>query len=121
MADIIWTDVVAVAPELATDVSADFQTMVLAYVNTVVAPAQFGGEDSIIFKLARAYLAAHYASLFVDGSLGGAQMTSMSEGGVSASFSVDTAGGENALSSTTYGDTFLTFVRRSPARAGFVT
>lgn len=124
MADLVWNDVVAVAPSLATGVSAEFQTMILGYVNEVVQAKHFGGESSFTFKLARAYLAAHYAYLHTldeEGDVAG-PIVSKSEGGVSISYGGASSGGSgDLLGSSDYGDAFLTLVRRSPARAGFVT
>lgn len=130
MANIVWSDVVAVAPELATGVAAAFQTLILGYVNEVVQASEFGGEESYTYTLARAYLAAHYGKLHKESADGGAAGTSgpvtgMTEGGVSISFATS-FGGSNffsdpSLGLTKYGLTFLGFVRRSPANAGFVT
>lgn len=121
MADISWSDVVIVAPEMASGVAAPLQELILSYVNSTVAPSEFGGESSPRLKLARSYLAAHYAAtsqLQAASPVG--NITSMSEGGVSTSFSGSPMASESSLGTTNYGQVFLTFVRRSPARAGFV-
>lgn len=122
MANIVWSDVIAVAPTLATGVSTGFQTLILGYVNESVQAGEFGGVDSFTYKLARAYLAAHYSSLHKSGEHGAVgPITSQSEGGVSVSFGGASSSGESSLGSTTFGQAFLAFVRRSPANAGFVT
>lgn len=129
MPPIVWADVVAVAPSMATGIAAGFQTLILGYVNEVVVASEFGGENSFTFKLARAYLAAHYAYLHsIDSSGSGGDVSgpivSKSEGGVSISYgqsSTDSGGGGNSLlGSSDYGDAFMSLVMRSPARAGFV-
>lgn len=130
MPAIVWSDVVAVAPSMVTGVSASFQTLILGYVNEVVQASEFGGENSFTFKLARAYLAAHYAYLHTLDSSGAAgdvigPIVSKSEGGVSISYGSSTtsggAGGAGLLGSSDYGDAFMSLVNRSPARAGFLT
>lgn len=122
MADITWTTVIAVAKDLATGVPVEFQDLILAYVNDVVAPAEFGGEASPTFVLARAYLAAHYGAVYkLGGFAQSGQVTSMSEGGVSQSFSASAPSSTSPFGKTAYGESFLSLVRRSPANAGFVT
>jgi hypothetical protein len=123
MTAIVWTDVTDVAPAMSTGVPVGFQTKILAYVEEVVNPAAFGGEDSITFLLARSYLAAHYAALYKMGTFGAqGPVTSQSEGGVSQSFASVMPQADSSLARTNYGDAFLTFVRRSGyARSGFVT
>ena len=120
-APITWTDVTDVASELLTGVTTGGQTKILAYVEAVVAADVFGGEDSPIYTLARAYLAAHYGLLNKQGSAAQGPVVSQSEGGVSQSFASIVSGGEDFLP-TTYGRAFLALVRsRGRARAGFVT
>lgn len=123
MAAILWTDVVAVAPDMATGVSAAFQTLVLSYVNVNVVATEFGGEDNPTYVMARAYLAAHYAALHKAGVNGTAgQRIAQSEGGVSMSFANNSPmGTDPLLDKTTYGQAFRSLSRRSPSVAGFVT
>lgn len=122
-APITWTDVTDVASELLVGVTSGGQTKILAYVEAAVAPDAFGGEDSPIYVLARAYLAAHYGLLNKQGSAAQGPVTSQSEGGVSQSFaSLIGTSNDIFLGSTTYGRAFLSLVRRSGvARAGFTT
>ena len=123
MAEIEWTDVTDVAPAMSSGVPSGFQTKILAYIEEVVNPRAFGGEDSITYLLARSYLAAHYGALYKMGTFGAqGPVTSQSEGGVSQSFANAMPQADSSLGRTTYGDAFLTFVRRSGyARAGFTT
>lgn len=122
MASIVWSDVTDVAPELATGVTAGFQTKILAHVNRVVSTRAFGGEESPTLTLARSYLAAHFASRVGPkrGKVG--PVASQSEGGVSQSFANGAPPSTSELATTSYGQDFLSLVRSSPyARAGFVT
>jgi hypothetical protein len=119
---LVWSNVVAVAPELATGVSAAFQTLILGYVNEAVQADEFGGDESYTYVLAMAYLAAHYASLHKIGATGqSGPVTSMSEGGVSVGFANMFSSSGSPIGATSYGQAFLSFLRRSPANAGFVT
>jgi hypothetical protein len=72
MAAIVWTDVTTIVPSLST-VSVGAQTLYLAMVNEAVDIRLFAeGEDDARLKLARIYLAAHYAtSGVVGGATGG--------------------------------------------------
>lgn len=119
MADLVWADVVAVAPEMATGVSTAFQTLILGFVNEAVDSRQFKGETSFRFTLARAYLAAHFGAVHKVGMLG--IPASESEGGVSQSFRALSMPGDSDLAGTSYGGAYSSLVRRGPAMAGFVT
>lgn len=120
MADISWDDVVllAQAPELDGDaVDPALQTVLLDYVNhEALNPRVYKGESSSTYKLARAYLAAHMASLITPnnagaggGAGGGATagaVTSESEGGLSRSYAQasDLPGAsDSSYGSTVYG------------------
>jgi len=62
MAAILWTDVTTIAPSLAS-VSAGVQSLLLNFVNEAIDTRLFpNGEADNRLKLARIYLAAHYAS-----------------------------------------------------------
>lgn len=121
MAALTWADVVNVAPELST-VSSTRQTLFITLAEERVSNEFFRGVDAKTYLLARAYLAAHFATMPGTGSIGpvGAT-TSMSEGGVSESFSQVTPRTMSLLSTTSYGRMFLLLVGWSPAVAGFVT
>lgn len=112
MAAIIWTDVVALAPELS-GVAAGAQTDILAYVNTAHSVVNWGGETSPRLRLARIYLAAHFASSGALGNAGGS-VTSKSEGEVSVSFGNATSA--DALAATAYGRLYGQILRTSGAR-----
>lgn len=81
MAAILWTDVTTIAPSL-TSVSAGAQALYLAFVNEALDVRLFpNGESDNRLKLARIYLAAHYAS---SGVLGDASAGVGAAGPVSA-------------------------------------
>lgn len=132
MITITWSDVVDVAAELATGVSAGAQAKILARVEAQVNPAAFGGEDHPTYVLAKCYLAAHHGKLAKLAAAGGVvgagagPITSMSEGGVSVSFGSSSSGGSSGgaggLGNTPYGQQFRDLVAQSGvANAGFVT
>jgi hypothetical protein len=111
VADIIWSDVVDVASELATGVSSGFQTKILGYVNEAVNPRSFGGDPSFGYDLARAYLAAHYALYYkLKAAAEQGPQTSESEGGVSESFSAPTMANQSIFNATRYGRLFLSLM-----------
>lgn len=117
MSAIVWSDVVAFAPALATTPVA-VQDLLLAYVNgEAVSPAQFGGEGSATYRLARLYLAAHLGTtgaMAMSGASG--PVTSESAGGLSVSYGTGGAySSDSELTTTVFGRQFLALVRRSPA------
>lgn len=118
MAAIIWTDVVAVAPELE-ELDEAATTMILDHVNTVLNTRAFGGEESPRLKLARVYLAAHMASgLGVAG--GGGEVTSESMGGLSRSYVDGSSALGGDISETGYGRQYLMIVNQSIGRGPIV-
>ena len=67
---IVWSNVTDIAPELAgAAVSAATQTAVLADVNDQIVAAQFPSVARA--DIARAYLAAHLATLSIRNGVGG--------------------------------------------------
>jgi len=99
MADITWTDVLDIAPELAA-VGAGAQSLYLAHANTALAVEALGGEAAPKLKLARIYLVAHLATaaaLAIGGASG--PVVSESAGGLSVSY------GAAAAATTDYGST----------------
>ena len=102
MAAIIWTDVVALAPELSTT-STTTQTDVLGYANQALNVALYGGEAATSTRLARIYLAAHLAALAKLGT--GGALLSESVGGMSRSYAAPMT--KSRLSLTSYGAAFL--------------
>lgn len=122
MADIDWDDVLAHAAELTTT-SADARIDILGYVNTTLVADEFGGESTASYKLARIYLAAHFASIAGLGAAGAAgPVTQESVGGVSRSYAqpFSSMGTPASLDSTAYGKAYRQLVRRSYARAPVV-
>lgn len=101
MAAIVWADVVAHSSPLAA-VDLAVQSDILAVVNARFA-AVFGGEDNPTTRLARIYVAAHFASLPGSGRHEAAgPVVSQSRGGLSQSFQSFSAGGSG---DDTWGDT----------------
>jgi hypothetical protein len=96
VAAITWTDVTDVAPgdPRVANFPAGGQLKILNLVNCDLKPGDFGGENSNRYKLARAYLAAHFASIRYQVT------TAQSEGGVSQSFAPPPIG---ELMETAYG------------------
>jgi hypothetical protein len=122
MADLTWSNVTGiVAPEL-TSVALAAQTAILAYVNgTVDCDAiDADGEDGPTALLARAYLAAHIATTIGVGASGAGAVTSESIGGLSRSYAVAAAVGDDALKTTGYGVAYLGMINRSPVRGPWI-
>lgn len=118
MAAITWDNVTDHAPELST-VDSDAQDDILAYVNTVLAVVKFGGEDSPRTKLARIYLAAHFASLASLGGSGSSGPVIEEEVGDIRRRYAEIGGSSETgadFNRTTYGQSFLAIVRASSAR-----
>jgi hypothetical protein len=109
VSQITWADVVDQAPELADPkVSISAQTTLLAWANTTLNVAIWGGEDSAKLKLARVYLIAHVATLATKGGIQTAgPVVSQSEGGVSVSYAnLMTSAGSGKMGGTTYGQLY---------------
>ncbi len=121
MAAIIWTDVTALAPEL-TSVSSGAQTDLLAYVNTALKVSVFDDETGPMTRLARIYLAAHYATISQQGGAGAAgPVTGESAGGLSRQYaSFSPMGSDPLFDVTPYGKAFRGLCRRSSARSPVV-
>lgn len=118
MAPIAWTDVVAVSSPLASVVVAQ-QDAILAMVNAKLSFV-FDGEDGPTTKLARIYVAAHFASSPGAGEQrpGGA-VTSESRGGLSRSYAPPPSGAasyEGTWSDTQWGRRYLQLLLGSKAR-----
>lgn len=117
MAAIVWTDVTDHATELSTIV-VDAQTTILAYVNasTTIEPTLFDGEASARLKLARIFLAAHFATYTPMGASGAAgPVTAETAGRISRSYASGMTSA--ALATTTYGQAFDDILKSSGARA----
>lgn len=109
--------VVDIAAELSV-VDADAQTMILAYVNQALAVDEWGGEDSPTYKLARVYLAAHYGTVTLQGGNGPAgPAISQTVGGITRIYMNNSpVGSDPVMGKTPYGNSFLSLLRRSPAK-----
>lgn len=118
MAPIAWSDVIAVSSPLAAVIVAQ-QDMILAMVNAKFAGV-FDGEDGPTTKLARIYVAAHFASLpgSTDQRPGGS-VTSESRGGLSRSYApppTQAGSYEGTWSDTQWGRRYLQLLLGSKAR-----
>lgn len=122
MADITWADVAAFAPNVST-FAAGAQTDVLAYVNTELDSSGFGGDDSPGYRIARIYLAAHFATASQAGAAiaGTYGVASESAGGLSISYGGSAFSlSASALGSTPYGTLYLGLLNQSAFRAPVV-
>ncbi len=124
MAAITWVDVVGVpgnpgpAPELAS-VGTAAQELYLALANDFVNVAMFDGEDGGRTKLARVYIAAHFATLDkLRGTSIAGPVISESRGGLSRSYAnlTQMSMASGLFGQTTYGQNYATLVRTSRAR-----
>ncbi len=118
MAPIAWADVVSVSSPLAAVVVVQ-QDVILAMVNAGFSHV-FDGEDGPTTKLARIYVAAHFASLPGSGDQrpGGA-VTSESRGGLSRSYAPPPTGSEayeGTWGDTQWGRRYLQLLLGSKAR-----
>jgi hypothetical protein len=122
VASITWDDVKAVAandPKVSSAPPAT-QAIVLAYVNAELDPCAFqGGEGGPRIKIARAYLAAHLASLGPHTAV----LTSMKEDDVSIGYTLPPipVGDDPFWQRTAYGSAYRALVNTSYARLPFVT
>jgi len=122
MAVISWSDV---ANQFPTGLTSNHGARkdILAYVNDALVVDEFGGEDSAKLKLARVYLAAHFATIAAGGVTGVAGPVVEEEGGdlrrKYASFST-TGSSDPSLTSTSGGRAYLTLLATTKARAPFV-
>lgn len=118
MADlgITWEDVVAHAASLST-FDGDAQDDVLDYVNDLLSETALGSARAL--KLARIYLAAHFATLEVAAATSATSagpVVSETGGGLSRTYG-QSVGDASRLGDTKYGQSYLSVVRLSPARA----
>lgn len=120
MAAITWDDVIAIAPKLST-LPTGRQTTILAYVNTRIPAALWGGEDAPVLYEGRINLAAHMGTLAQRAAGGGAAaagpITRVGEGDVVIDFA-NLAGGSSSssLMLTTFGQEFRRLGRTTGAR-----
>ena len=120
MASIVWDDVADWDSTLASGVSTDAQTIILANANSVFNVTEFiDGETDSKLKLCRVLYAAHLGTLSKRASAGSGiagVVASQSAGGLSRSYTTpDIARSE--YGTTSHGQLLLTLLRSSPARA----
>lgn len=126
MAAIVWDDVTTIVPSLST-VAVGAQTLYLSLVNGAIDTRLFAdGENDARLKLARIYLAAHYATSGGIGSATGGlgasgPVTGESAGTLSRSYGshgVTGGGGGSSLGTTEWGRLFQLIMM--PTRGGIV-
>jgi hypothetical protein len=123
MASIVWTDVTDWDASLASGVSPNAQTLILADANESFNVAEFlDGESGSRLKMCRVLLAAHLGLLNKRASAGSAAVgtiASQSAGGLSRSYTTaDVARRE--YGTTSHGQLLLALLRSSPTRAPLV-
>lgn len=117
MADIVWSDVTDHVNAL-TSTPVNVQTTLLAYVNSRVVVSCFDGEDGPTTKLARIYLAAHFATPTGSGGAGtSGPVSSEKEGDVAVTYASSYSMVTTELGTTSYGLNYLMLVRTSAARS----
>lgn len=117
MAIIGWPDVTAHAPELSS-IALNAQTDYLAMANTWVDVNAFDGEDGPKTKMARIWVAAHFATLDkLRGTAIAGPVLSESRGGLSRSYAnlTQMSMAAGLFGQTTYGQNYATLVRTSAA------
>lgn len=110
MAAIVWADVSAFDSTLAS-VDSDAQDDILAHVNTALEAGDFpGGEEGARLRLARIYLAAHFAQSAVTGGTGaGGPVTRERAGELEVAYAAASAG--SGLDETAAGRRFKELLR----------
>lgn len=111
---IVWANVVAVAPQLATFPSGGQQS-ILTEVNAQIDDCVWGGTPAA--DTGRAWLAAHLATIIM--RRGNGPLTAESVGQLSRSYGA-IPGIDGSLALTGYGAEFLRLCRRLPTVLGFV-
>lgn len=118
MADITWTHVTDHTPDLST-VAAAVQTDILAYVNAELKVSELDGETGPKTKLARVYLASHFATAGINAASADGPITAEKLGDESRSYGTFDMGG-SALATTGFGMQYLMLVRSSVARVPLI-
>lgn len=116
MSAIVWKEVTEMATELDGKLGVLAQNGILAIVNGYLNVAGWGGETSALLHQARIYLAAHYATLQIRRGVSGS-IQSQSMGGVSQAYASPIQS-TSFLSTTSYGQLYLTLARTRGFRAG---
>lgn len=116
MAFIVWSDVIALAPELVSTAPA-LQIFALAEANSIVRVDAYDGENGITTKIARIMRAAHRATLMGHADAAG-PVIAETEGALSVQYAAPVQSTHSDdLKETSYGRQYLGLVRRSNARA----
>lgn len=116
---IVWADVTALAPELAT-LSVSAQTAILAYANVAFNESMFKADDSSgvssPLKMARVYLAAHLGTTSKGaGSAAAGPLIEESDGRLMRKFATATANNTSFVGSS-YGELLTWLINTSRAR-----
>lgn len=115
MAAINWNTVLGIAPELDS-VNIDTQVMALAFVNEAISDSVWGTKTTA--TLARAYMAAHIATLSLRGGNGASgAVVSESAGGLSRTYAQSMAT-NSTWGSTPYGVQFAALLRTNICARG---
>ncbi len=112
--DIVWDDVLAMAPQLSTT-TAGAQTDILDYVNELDMSGL--GETDQTTRMARILLAAHWGTIILraPGGMAG-PVTSESAGALRRSYGLSaTPSGEEGFGTTMYGMQYVNLLRMSLA------
>jgi hypothetical protein len=120
VAAIAWSDVTGFASGL-TAVGAGARTDILNWVNNEgLSAANFGGEDSYRYRLARIYLAAHLGELALPQTASDAVASkTVSRDSLSVTYASATT--PDLLIATQWGGLLKDLIEASPAAVGFVT
>lgn len=116
MAAIIWTDVTNHVAGLSA-IAVAAQNDILAHVNSALNVTVFGGEASGKLKMARIYLAAHFATLANLGASGAAgPVTQTKLGDAAIGYSSPSTTSNSQYASTAYGQMYLVLLKTTGAR-----
>lgn len=119
MTAITWSDVTSHVPSVSTT-GVQLRNDILEYVNTRVRVDDFGGETAISAKLARVYLAAHFATYNAQAASGqSGAVQSESVGGISRSYSTPSFD-LGTTGQTVWGQIYSSLVMSSAARVPLV-
>ena len=116
MAFIAWSDVTTAVPGLST-VDPTYGALLASLANGFFDVDNLGGEAADKLRIARINLAAHLATLHVNGN--GGAVISESIGGLSRSYQAPVVNA-GELGATSYGMIVQLMIGTSPARCGLV-
>ena len=117
MADIAWSDVVALQANL-DGVDPTAQTIILRFVNENLNPSAFGGEDSAQYTLARCFFAAHLGEIERrrGNQTGALQSKTIGTSSIALAYAAASSGDSEALMQTSWGSQFFLLLQMSPQR-----